>query len=65
MNKLFIFILGAIITYFEFQALDYYQLKKYCKKNKGVCKNCVCFSCPRKLYIDEYKINSKSNNLHN
>lgn len=56
-----LFILGLILTFCEWQALDYFQMKRYCKKNKGICKNCVCFSCPRKKYIDEYKL-SKNNN---
>lgn len=38
------------------QFLFYLTMKIYCKKNLGRCINCSCWSCPRKKYIDEYKI---------
>lgn len=56
-----ILLLAFIITICEWESLDYFHMKRHCKKNKGICKNCVCFSCPRKKYIDEYKL-SKNNN---
>lgn len=57
--------LGAYISYIQNEKLFYASMKKYCKKNKGVCINCTCWSCPRKLYIDEYKENQNKYNLHN
>ena len=54
------FILGFLAIYIYDEFLFYKTLKFYCKKNKGVCSECSCWSCPRKLYIDEYKIKMKS-----
>lgn len=52
MNFLIVLILALISTEAQFSFI----MRFYCKKNKGVCKNCLCWSCPRKKYIDEYKI---------
>lgn len=44
------------IFFCQEQMLFYSSMKKYCKKNNGNCENCICWSCPRKLYIDEYRL---------
>lgn len=49
------FIFISYVCYCQQEKLFYGSMKKYCKKNNGVCSNCTCWSCPRKLYIDEYK----------
>lgn len=60
-------VLCTYISYIQNEKLFYGSMKKYCKKNKGVCANCSCWSCPRKLYIDEYMEKKKieKENLHN
>lgn len=30
--------------------------KIYCKKNKGKCENCKCWSCKRKNYLNKGEI---------
>lgn len=50
------------ICYCQEERLFYSSMKKYCKKNNGACENCTCWSCPRKLYIDEYKMKERENN---
>lgn len=60
MTNLEILVLALFSTYCCFcqeQWLFYKEMQKHCKKHQGVCKDCACWSCPRKLYIDEYKMN--------
>ena len=52
-------ILGTYIIYIQNEKLFYAAMKKYCKKNQGICSQCACWSCPRKLYIDEYRDTKK------
>lgn len=61
----FTFVLGFICFYIYQEFLFYHTLKVYCKKNKGLCENCLCWSCPRKLYIDEYRLKKQKENIKN
>lgn len=53
-NTILILILVFYVCYCQEEMLFYKELKKYCKKNNGNCSSCTCWSCPRKLYNDEY-----------
>lgn len=55
MNDFFNILLAAILAYVIDNCFFYIVQNKYCKRYKGVCKNCNCWSCTRKKYIDEYK----------
>lgn len=41
--------------------------RKYCERNKGNCKNCTCWSCPRSQFLTkdgelrEFKAENKIN----
>lgn len=52
-EKIITIIIGIIICHFIDEALFYKTMKHYCKKNKGECKNCECWSCPK--YIKSEK----------
>lgn len=52
--KVFIQILFLIyLLYCQDQMLFYTTEKYYCKKNKGNCKNCECWSCDKLKYIEK------------
>lgn len=54
--KLLTIFLCLYIGIIQNEQLFYHEMKKACKKHLGRCVNCACWSCPRKKYIDEYKI---------
>ena len=58
---------GLIWVYYGYcqnEMLFYREMKKACKKNRGQCKNCSqCWSCPRKIYVDEYKESLKDERI--
>lgn len=35
------------------QGLFYFTNTKYCERNKGNCKNCTCWSCPRFQFLNK------------
>lgn len=49
------------------QGLFYFTNTKYCERNKGNCKNCTCWSCPRFQFLTkdgelrEFKAENKIN----
>lgn len=61
-DKILLGIISVIITYSVDETLFYREVKKGCKKSKGDCTICDCWSCPRKLYKDEYMEIRKNDN---
>lgn len=53
--NIFYYLLYFVICYSFDQTFFYFKMKQYCKKFKGKCQLCDCWSCPRKLYRDDYK----------
>ena len=51
-DKLAFIILVIYIGYIHEEFLFYITQKFYCKKNKGTCHLCNCWSCPRKKYLE-------------
>ena len=51
MEKILMFLASVYLIYCQDQMLWYRQEKKSCKKYKGNCKECNCWSCNRKDYI--------------
>ena len=62
MEKVIYILLFIYSMYCQEEMLFYGQMKKYCKLHRGECTICDCWSCPRKIYKDEYK---KGNNNKN
>lgn len=46
-------VLTFCFLYMQEEFLFYYTMKIYCKKNKGNCSTCKCWSCPK--YIQDYE----------
>lgn len=51
-DKLAFIILVLYICYIQEEFLFYITQKFYCKKNKGNCHFCNCWSCLRKKYLE-------------
>lgn len=51
MEKIFYILVFLYFIYCQEQMLWYTTEKHYCKKNKGNCENCECWSCNKLNYI--------------
>lgn len=49
MRLVILFLIGFFVELGWFELTHHY----YCFKNKGHCKNCKDWSCPRKVYLYE------------
>lgn len=47
MKNFVLFILLFILFYIYDEGLSRIVESHYCKKNKGICKNCSCWSCEK------------------
>jgi len=61
------FLLIVYIGYIHDRSLFYRTNEKYCERNKGNCKECNCWSCPRMQFLTRegelqgYKTENKIN----
>ncbi len=53
MFKLLDLIFIFYFIYCHEEMLFYLTEKFYCKKYKGKCEECECWSCKRKVYLEE------------
>lgn len=61
-------VLGFICFYIYDTYLFAKTQERYCKNNKGNCKTCNCWSCPRFQFLDkngELKLYEKQENFLN
>lgn len=52
MDTICLIALILYICYAQEQWLFYREMKKRCKRYRGNCDLCDCWSCPKKLYDD-------------